>query len=62
MGRVVDGAFTLTSTVLAVRVGRVRLSVPRMLSPVLALVESFDAIDDRQHVAVTVGAPLLGGL
>ncbi|MBC7760379.1 MAG: DUF4166 domain-containing protein [Candidatus Saccharibacteria bacterium] len=61
-GHVVDGALTLTSTVLAVRVGRVRVTVPSILAPVVTLVEHFDVADGRQHVALEVRAPLIGRL
>ena len=61
-GHVVDGALTLTSTILAVRVGRVRVTVPRIFVPVVTLVERFDAADGRQHVTLEVRAPLIGRL
>lgn len=59
---ITDGALTLTSTILAVRVGRVRMTVPRILAPVVTLVERFDVADGRQHVDLEVHAPLIGKL
>ena len=59
-GTVVDGRLTLVSTVLTVRLGRVRLRVPRAIAPTVALVERFDVADGRQHVALEVRAPLIG--
>lgn len=57
---VVDGALTLTSRAVGVRLARARLRLPRVLSPTVRLIERFDEADDRQHVALTIDAPLLG--
>ena len=59
---VVDGELRMTSTRLAVRAGNRELVIPSLLSPTVMLVERFDDVSDRQHVAVTVDAPLLGRL
>lgn len=37
-----------------------RVRIPRVLSPVVRLTESFDELIDRQRVAVTIEVPLLG--
>ncbi|WP_298039886.1 DUF4166 domain-containing protein [uncultured Microbacterium sp.] len=55
-----DGALMLTSHRVGVRLGRRRIRVPRALSPVIRLRESFDDASDRQRVAVTIDMPLLG--
>lgn len=57
-----DGALRLRSTGLAARLGRLRLTVPRALSPRVGLVERFDDESGRQHVSVTIDSPLLGRL
>jgi len=62
VARVVDGGLVLTSTVLAVRIGRSRVTVPRVVAPRVSLEERFDESDDRQHISVVVSAPLIGRL
>lgn len=57
-----DGALGLTSRAIGIRLGRVRLRVPRLLSPVVRLTERFDDALDRQRVSLTIDAPLLGRL
>lgn len=57
-----DGALQLRSTSLAVRVGPWRMRLPRALSPRVNLVERFDDGSGRQHVSVTIDAPLVGRL
>ncbi len=55
-----DGALHLTSRAVGVRWGRLRLRVPRPLSPVVRLVERWDDASGRQRVELTVDAPLWG--
>lgn len=55
-----DGALRLTSRAVGLRLGRLRLRVPRPIAPVVRLVESFDDALDRQRISLTVDAPLLG--
>lgn len=55
-----DGALELTSRTVGFRLGRVRVRVPRLLSPVVRLTESFDDAVDRQRVSVTIDAPIIG--
>lgn len=57
---ITDGALQLTSRAVGIRIGRIHLRMPRLLSPVVRLTESFDDVTDRQRVAVTIRVPLLG--
>ncbi|WP_149085894.1 MULTISPECIES: DUF4166 domain-containing protein [Microbacterium] len=56
------GALHLTSRAVGVRVGRFRLRIPRIMAPVVRLVERWDEEAERQRVRLTVDAPLLGRL
>ena len=56
------GALHLTSRAVGIRVGRFRLRVPRIVAPVVRLVERWDEEAERQSVRLTVDAPLLGRL
>lgn len=55
-----DGALRLTSRSVGIRLGRLRLRIPRALSPVVRLSERFDDASGRQFVALTIDAPLIG--
>lgn len=55
-----DGALELTSRAVGVRIGRLRVRIPRLLSPVVRLIERFDDTADRQQVSVTIDAPIIG--
>jgi len=55
-----EGALELTSRAVGVRIGRLRVRIPRLLSPVVRLIERFDDTADRQQVSVTIDAPLIG--
>ncbi|SDH73423.1 DUF4166 domain-containing protein [Agrococcus jejuensis] len=55
-----DGALHLTSTRVGVRVGRLRVPIPRAVAPVVALRERYDEATGLQEVSVTVAAPLVG--
>lgn len=55
-----DGALRLTSRAIGIRLWRLRLRVPRLVSPVVRLTERFDDADERQHVALTIDAPIIG--
>jgi hypothetical protein len=54
------GALALTSRAVGMRLGRLRLRIPRLLSPVVRLTERFDDTIDRQRVALTIDAPVIG--
>lgn len=60
--RVVDGRLELTSTTLYLRTRRSRIRVPRLIAPVVILVERFDEASGRQHVSVAIDSPQLGRL
>lgn len=55
-----DGALELTSQGMALRLGRVRIPVPRPLAARVRLTERFDETTGRQRVDLTVDAPILG--
>ncbi|MFE6736678.1 DUF4166 domain-containing protein [Microbacterium sp. NPDC057650] len=57
---VVDGAVVLRSRAVGLRVGRLRLRVPRILSPVVRLREAHDSATGTQRVEVTIDGPLIG--
>lgn len=54
------GALRLTSRAVGVRLGRLRVRIPRLIAPVVRLTERFDDALDRQRVSLTVDAPLVG--
>lgn len=58
--QVADGALRLVSRRVAVRLGRLRIGIPRVLAPVVALTERYDDERDAQAVSIVVRAPLLG--
>ena len=55
-----DGALRLTSRAVGLRLGRLRLRIPRPIAPLVRLSESYDDLIDRQRISLTVDAPLLG--
>lgn len=55
-----DGALELTSRAVGFRLGRLRVRIPQLLSPVVRLTERFDDTADRQHVSLTIDAPIIG--
>lgn len=55
-----DGALHLTSRAVGFRLGGLRLRMPRLLSPVVALTERYDDARHRQCVSLTLTAPLVG--
>ena len=57
-----DDALTLRSSGIAVRLGRRHVPVPRGMAPRVVLTERFDDVTGRQHVTVTLAAPLVGQL
>lgn len=57
---VIHGALRMTSTAVGVRLGRLRVRLPRLLSPVVQVTEQFDEGIHRQHVNVTIDVPFLG--
>lgn len=57
---VADGALHLTSRAVGLRLGRLRVRLPRAFAPVVRLTERFDDTLDRQRVDLTIDAPLLG--
>lgn len=58
--RVTDGALRLVSRRIALRAGRARIVVPRVIAPVVALTERYDDARDAQVVSIVVRAPLIG--
>lgn len=54
------GALHLTSRAVGLRLGRLRVRLPRAVTPVIRLTERFDDALDRQRMSLTVDAPLLG--
>ncbi|MDR2998029.1 MAG: DUF4166 domain-containing protein [Microbacterium sp.] len=58
--RVADGAVLLRSRAVGLRLGRLRVRVPRVLSPVVRLREAHDSATGAQRVDVTIDAPLIG--
>lgn len=59
----VDGdALALRSTTVGVRLGRIRITVPGFLAPVVRLRESAEKQAGRQRVSLTVDLPILGRL
>ena len=59
---VVDGALTMVSTSTALRLGPVRLGLPRAVAPRVTLHESYDESVGRQRVSVVLDSPALGRL
>ncbi|MEV4775463.1 DUF4166 domain-containing protein [Microbacterium sp. LWH12-1.2] len=55
-----DGSLILTSRAVGIRLRRLRIRLPRLLSPVIRLTECFDDVLARQIVELTVTAPVLG--
>lgn len=58
--QVVGGALRLVSRRVAVRAGRLRVVLPRVAAPVVALTERYDDQRDAQVVSVIVRLPLIG--
>ncbi|WP_240372384.1 DUF4166 domain-containing protein [Brevibacterium zhoupengii] len=56
----VDGGLSLSSRGVTVRFGSLRLPVPKVIRPVIALSERYVAEADRQCVGLTVDVPILG--
>lgn len=54
------GAVVLRIRRVGLRLGPLRLTVPRFLQPTIRLVERWDEERERHHVAMTIDAPLLG--
>lgn len=59
---VVDGGLTLTSTSVALLLGRMRIPVPALLAPRVVLSERFDDARNAQVVSITLDHPLVGRL
>jgi len=57
---VADGALTLVSTEMRIRIGRRTLPVPRAVCPAVSLTERFDDEIGRQHVDVVLTMPAIG--
>ena len=55
-----DGALTMTSGTMRVRLGRRSVAVPALVSPRVSLREEFDVAVGRQRVSVTLDAPVIG--
>jgi hypothetical protein len=59
----VDGdALALRSTRVGIRLGRVRLRLPKFLAPIVRLRESAEKQAGRQRVSLTVDLPVIGRL
>lgn len=59
---IVDGSLRLRSTAVAVRIARLTIRIPGVISPVVTLVERWDDDADEQRVSIVVDAPLIGRL
>lgn len=59
-GSVVDGALHLRSRRVSIMLASRVLVIPRLIAPVVRLIERFDDQTERQHVSVTVCLPVLG--
>ncbi|WP_431277037.1 DUF4166 domain-containing protein [Leifsonia poae] len=59
---VIDGGLRLVSTATALRLGRLRIPIPRFVAPRVALSERYDAVSDAQRVSITVDLPVIGRL
>ncbi|UVI36752.1 DUF4166 domain-containing protein [Brevibacterium spongiae] len=57
---VVDGGLRLNSSRIALRLGRLRVSVPKAVRPAIALNERFDDTIDRQRIDLVVDVPMIG--
>lgn len=57
-----DDALALRSTAVGIRIGRMRITLPRFIAPVVRLRESASTQAGRQRVVLTVDAPLIGRL
>lgn len=55
-----DAGLSLSSRGVTVRLGSIRLPVPKVIRPVIALSERFDAEAAHQYVRLTVDVPVLG--
>ncbi|MFJ6532145.1 DUF4166 domain-containing protein [Microbacterium sp. NPDC091662] len=55
-----QGALHLTSRAVGLRLGRLRVRIPRAVAPVVRLTERYDDTVHRQCMSLTVDAPLLG--
>ncbi|MFC4138953.1 MULTISPECIES: DUF4166 domain-containing protein [unclassified Microbacterium] len=58
--RVADGAVLLRSRAVGLRLGRLRVWIPGVLSPVVRLREARDSATEAQRVDVTIDLPLIG--
>lgn len=55
-----EGALTLTSLRVGLKLGRLRVRIPRWCAPVVRLTEQFEPISGLQRVELTMRAPLIG--
>jgi hypothetical protein len=62
ISRIEAGALTLQSSTFAIRAGKRRVTIPQSIAMRVSLTERFDEADGRQHVTVTVTAPVIGQL
>lgn len=58
--RVLDGGLRLRSIAVTLVAGRLRLRLPRVLAPVVALTERWDDQEECQRVSITVVMPVIG--
>jgi Domain of unknown function (DUF4166) len=57
---VVAGTLVMTSTAVALRLGKLWLTVPKPLAPTVTVSERYDDMAERQHVDVLTSIPGLG--
>ncbi|MFI5060269.1 MAG: DUF4166 domain-containing protein [Actinomycetales bacterium] len=57
---VIDGGLRMATAASAVRMGRLRVPLPRFLAPRVTLTERYDSAADAQRVAIAVDFPLVG--
>lgn len=55
-----DGALRMRSRAVGLRLGSLRMRLPRPIAPRIQLTERFDEATARQHVRLTIDAPVLG--
>lgn len=57
-----DGALVLVSRRVSLRLGRIRMPLPRGLSPAIRVRDGWDDAHQRRTIDMTAGHPLVGGV
>lgn len=57
---IIDGMLSMRSTAVLLRIGRWHVTIPERVTPWVELTERFDDSVGRQHVSLTLTAPVLG--